>query len=232
MPEKPKFAYDCYMTATCKAIYSGQIASNEKAKTKNAAENGTLAMRPFPWVFTALQMKLWEMVVFFVNKFCHLLLDAEMLKTLGGLITGGCSSSAVINHNTQCLIGRNLITLDSLITGKIFDLHREIVENEDNLLNLSRLSEDFLNNEDIIFKGGSETFNSEKPWKVASADSSLTFKISTSSAANKDSYNKAFFVLHRFNIKKEKSSHNNDQRICRSSLTHKTKTLHSHFDAS
>ncbi|CRL07763.1 CLUMA_CG020717, isoform A [Clunio marinus] len=55
-------------------------ASNEKAKTKNAAENGTLAMRPFPWVFTALQMKLWEMVVYFVNKFCHLLLDAEMLK--------------------------------------------------------------------------------------------------------------------------------------------------------
>ncbi|CRL07764.1 CLUMA_CG020718, isoform A [Clunio marinus] len=95
-----------------------------------------------------------------------------------------------------------------------------------------RLSEDFLNNEDIIFKGGSETFNSKKPWKVASADSSLTFKISTSSTAEKDSYNKAFFVLHRFNIKKEKSSHNNDQRICRSSLTHKTKTLHSHFNAS
>ncbi|CRK89908.1 CLUMA_CG003639, isoform A [Clunio marinus] len=26
-------------------------ASNENAKTKNAAENGTLAMRPFPWVY-------------------------------------------------------------------------------------------------------------------------------------------------------------------------------------
>ncbi|CRL07759.1 CLUMA_CG020713, isoform A [Clunio marinus] len=201
--------------------------------------------------------------------------------------------------------------------------------NVSSILRFDQLSEDFLNNEDIIFKVGSETFNSEKPWKVASADNSLTFKISTSSAANKDSYKKAFFVhpnnelpmnllqsddvivfeggksleilitpvmitinedveslelnerkcflkgekrlrffktytkrnceiecfanytesichcvtfsfvrdpltkvFHKFNIEMEKSSHNNDQRICRSSLTHKTKTLHSHFDAS
>ncbi|CRL07766.1 CLUMA_CG020720, isoform A [Clunio marinus] len=66
--------------------------------------------------------------------------------------------------------------------------------NVSSILRFDQLSEDFLNNEDVIFKVGSETFNSEKPWKVASADNSLTFKISTSSTAKKNSYNKAFFV--------------------------------------